>query len=156
MNANCKVEYIYFVLRVCIELWRDEIYKSIREVTYKYEWVLQTLNMSRGCSMRLKWVWMRITIRNCEYDSILLIFLNTDCWSLEHTWLFLIENRLTFDLKRCICFDVFISRVLKCHGCNETIHMYVCRFSFKLCFIFVLKNIIFFSVFMFFIIQLTT
>ena len=40
------------------------------------------LNMSRGGCMISKQVWMLTNIRNYEYDSILLVFLNTHCWSL--------------------------------------------------------------------------
>ena len=32
--------------------------------------------------MLCMYVWMLISIGNYEYDLILLIFLNTDCWSL--------------------------------------------------------------------------
>ena len=51
--------------------------------------------MSRG-SFILKQVWIRISIRYCEYGSILLIILNTHCWSLIDQYT---TNKLPFVLR---------------------------------------------------------
>ena len=70
-------------------------------------WVLQTLNMS-GKNVILKQVWMRISIRNYKYDSILFIFLNTHCWSLiirqSDTFLQLIKEWLMTGAKNRVAF----------------------------------------------------
>ena len=63
--------------------------------------------MSRG-SMILKKVWMRISIRNYEYDSILLIFLNTHAELCYSHWS--LPSVPSSSKIFCIFFNDFLSR----------------------------------------------
>ena len=66
--------------------------------------------MSKDSSIQ-KSIWMRISIWNYEYDSIILIFLNTHCWSMVGVLQFYRNLRITLVI--LISSDIFVLRFLR-------------------------------------------